>query len=62
MCIYQYAQIYIYTFMHADACKHMHAYTHACMWPDFGKPTKLSQLVFWEIQILNIKATMFLLC
>ena len=32
------------------------------MWPDFGKPTKLSHLVFREIPILNIQATVFPLC
>ena len=26
------------------------------MWPDFGKPTNLSHLVFQEILILNIQA------
>ena len=29
---------------------------------DFGKPTKLSHLVFQEITILNIEATVVLLC
>ena len=29
---------------------------------DFGKPTKLSHLVFREITILNIEATVVLLC
>ena len=32
------------------------------MWLDFGKPTKLSQVVFQEIPILNIEATVVLLC
>ena len=32
------------------------------MWPDFGKPTKLSHLVFWEISILNIQAAVAPLC
>ena len=33
-----------------------------CMWPDFGKPTKISHLVFQEIPILNIPATVVLWC
>ena len=32
------------------------------LWPDFGKPAKLSYLVFWEILILNIQATVVPLC
>ena len=32
------------------------------MWPDFGKPTKLLHLVFREIPILNIQATVVPLC
>ena len=32
------------------------------MWPDFRKPTKLSHLVFREIPILNIQATVVPLC
>ena len=32
------------------------------MWPDFGKPTELSHLVFRELPILNIPATAVPLC
>ena len=32
------------------------------MWPDFGKPTELSHLVFQELPILNIPATAVPLC
>ena len=32
------------------------------MWPDFGKPTKLSQIVFRVLTILSIEATMILSC
>ena len=47
----------------------MHGYTELVlgyvnnhMQHDFGKPTKLSQLVFQEIPILNIQATVVPLC
>ena len=35
---------------------------HKHMLPDFGKPTKLSQIVFLVITILSIEATMVLSC
>ena len=41
---------------------HVKLANQSYIWPDFGKPTKLSQLGFWEIPILNIEATMVLSC
>ena len=32
------------------------------MWPDFGKPIKLSHFVFQKIPIRNIETTVVLLC
>ena len=37
-------------------------YTNFNVWPDFGKPTELSHLVFWEILIKNIETIMVFLC
>ena len=37
-------------------------FTKTYVWPDFGKPTKLSHLVFREIPILDIQATVVPLC
>ena len=32
------------------------------LWPDFGKPTKLSQMEFQEKPILSIEAAMVISC
>jgi len=35
-------------------------YTHLHLWSDFGDPTDLSYLIFWEILIQNIELAVVL--
>ena len=56
VCLYFCVCIYLYVcvFMSVCVCVYMSS--------DFGKPTKLSHLVFQEILILNIQSTVIPLC